>query len=66
MNINNKFEIGQIVYLKTDDEQFSRIVTGFTVREQSLLYGLSQGTNETFHYDFEITTEKDILATLNL
>ena len=63
MLIDNKFEIGDIVYLETDTEQSERIVTGFYVRDNTLTYGLSCGICESWHYDFEITLEKNVLKT---
>jgi hypothetical protein len=65
MVLDNKFEIEQTVYLKTDIEQKERIVTGFYVRNTSITYGLSCGTEETFHYDFEITVNVNILKRTN-
>jgi hypothetical protein len=58
--IESKYEIGQIIYLKTDIDQKQRIVTGIIVRSQSILYELSCGTETSGHYDFEITTEQNI------
>lgn len=63
MVIDNKFNFGDTVYLKTDTDQKPRIVTGFSVRPQGLLYQLTQGTYEVAHYEFEITAEKNVLIT---
>ena len=66
MVINNKFNIGDEVYLKTDTDQKGRIVTGLYVRELSISYLLSHETTESSHYDFEITSDRDVLkATSN-
>lgn len=59
--INHK--IGDTVYLKTDPDQLERIVTGMDIRQSGIMYFLSQSTVETPHYDFEISTKKDILKT---
>ena len=56
--IENYHEIGDVVYLKTDNDQYERIVTGYYVRPSAITYGLTQGTEESWHYDFEITVEK--------
>ncbi len=64
MLIDNKFDLGDIVYLKTDPDQKERLVTGVTVRPTGLLYELSVGEEDSTHYDLEITTEKDVLKTL--
>ena len=60
MRIDNKFDIGQTVYLKTDSEQRERLVTAIIVRGYGILYSLSFETDESTHYDFEISAEKDI------
>jgi len=66
MVVDNKFELKQIVYLKTDVEQKARIVTGFVVRETAIVYELSCGVEVCNNYDFEISDEKDVLiATTN-
>jgi len=61
MIVDNKFEIGETVYLKTDKEQLPRLVYRFLVYKSDILYGLTQGTGTSEHYDFEISTEKNIL-----
>ena len=63
MLIDNKFNIGDVVYLRTDSDQKERLVTGFYVRHLSLTYGLGAGADESWHYDFEISVEKDVLKT---
>lgn len=61
MIIENKFEMGDLVYLKTDDEQRRRLITGIKVcPDNSLLYELICGTIQSCHYDFEIATEEDV------
>ena len=61
MLIDNKHEIGDIVFLATDEEQLERFVTGLSIRPNSISYMLSCGSNESFHYDFEITSERNVL-----
>jgi hypothetical protein len=63
MIIDNKFNIRDEVYLKTDLEQSCRLVTGLAVRDTSILYELSCGASESSHYDFEISVEKDVIKT---
>ena len=55
--INAQYHIGQTVYLRTDDEQAERIVVGLVLQPKDLLYILGCGTEESTHYDFEITDE---------
>lgn len=63
MIIENKYNIGDSVYLKTDTDQNERIVSGLLIRKTHLIYYLVCGTNESAHYDFEITVDKDVLKT---
>jgi len=57
-----KFNIGDTVYLKTDIEQYKRIVTGYTVRCESIIYLVTLGEDENSHYDFEMSKKQDILT----
>lgn len=66
MLVDNKFEIGQTVYLKTDSEQYPRIVTRLSVTANGITYSISSGVIESWHYDFEISEEKDVLINLQL
>ena len=61
MEINNNFNIGECVFLITDDDQKTRIVTGIQVSSTGILYRLAQGTNESWHFDYEIAKEKNYL-----
>lgn len=57
-----EFEIGQTVYLKMDNEQHGRMVTGISLRpNRSVTYCLAFGTTETWHYGIEIDDERDIV-----
>lgn len=57
-----EFEIGQIVYLKTDNEQQGRMVIGISLRpHRSVTYCLALGTTETWHYGIEIDDERDVI-----
>ena len=57
-----EFEIGQTVYLKMDNEQHGRMVTGISLRpNRSVTYCLAFGTTETWHYGIEIDDERDII-----
>lgn len=59
MVIDNKFEIGQIVFLKTDVDQYPRMVTRLNVAPNVITYCLSFGTSESWHYDNEISDIKE-------
>lgn len=65
MKITTLYDIGDIVYLKTDGEQKERMITGIRITPGNHLYYLSCGDEESTHYDIEITREKDILKTFN-
>ncbi len=65
MVIQNKFNIGEIVYLKTDKEQTPRIVFAIKVMNNDYLYELACGTSTSSHYDFELSAQVDILLTTN-
>ena len=56
------FEPGDIVYLKTDRDQYERIVTGYCIRKSGVSYELAFGSSTSWHYDFEITFEKELKA----
>ncbi len=60
VTINIKHQIGDIVYLKTDVDQFDRIVTGIKIRPHIILYDLSCGAVEAAHYALEISTTKKL------
>jgi len=55
------FNIGDYVYLKTDIDQYKRLITGYTVRFNEVTYLLSLGEEESTHYELEISNEIDIL-----
>ena len=65
MRIDNAFNIGQSVYLKTDTHQHERIVTGIALREFGLIYMVSLGESESNHYGFEMTADRDTMKALN-
>ena len=52
-----KYNIGDIVYLKTDQEQKIRMITGILMRLNANLYYLSNCADETLHYEIEISKE---------
>jgi len=61
MLLDNKFNIGDTVFLKTDTQQNERLVTGINIRQSGITFALSYGSNESWHYDFEISLEKDVI-----
>lgn len=59
MKIETKFDLSQIVFLITDQDQKERIITGIIVRPYGCLYYLSCGTEETTHYEMEFCSDKN-------
>ena len=64
MVIDNIYEIGDTVFLLTDGEQQSRLVTAFLVRKNDIMYELSCGCFTSNHLDFEISNEKSYFKNL--
>ena len=56
-----EFEIREFVYLRTDPEQNERLITGYIVRETTILYLTSFQDSETPHYGYELSREKNVL-----
>ena len=65
MVINNKFNIGDTVYIKTDVEQSPGIITCIQVNPGDILYAVSRDSRNANFYDFELSYDKDILITIN-
>lgn len=66
MIIDNKFELGQFVYVITDPDQYKRIVTGIIVNPGvQIMYECSVGNATNNFYDFELSDEKDIELKVN-
>lgn len=63
MVIDNKFELGDTVYLKTDPDQRARIVSAFLIRPSYIEYRLDYGTDFSWHPDFVISAERNIVIT---
>lgn len=64
MIIQNKYDFGDTVYLKTDTDQNAWLVTGIKATPNDLIYILSQGTREYPAYDIELSKEKDVLKSV--
>ena len=66
MKINNEFEFGDIVYLKTDTDQRPRIVMAMEIYlGGEILYKVGCGTIHSYHYAMELSKDRDILMTTN-
>ncbi len=58
------YYFGQIVYLKTDNEQLARIVTRIELRPDGVTYCLACSNLESWHSSLEITRDRNVLQTL--
>lgn len=58
-----KFNLGDIVFLKTDFDQRARVVRSILLCGTGYQYNLGCSNEDSWHYYFEISKEKDILKT---
>jgi len=58
------FEIGELVYVKTDTEQKQRIVVALFVQQGSIKYLVACGTEDRYYFDFELAEIKNELIKL--
>lgn len=63
MVIDNKFNFGDVVYLMTDQDQRARIVSAFLIRPGFIEYRLDCGTDFSWHPEFVISADKNVLLT---
>lgn len=61
MKYEFKYDIGDTVYLITDQEQKQRIVTAIIIKPGGTSYYLSCAEITTEHYSFEISTHRDLI-----
>ena len=62
--IENKYDIGEIVYITTDPEQSARMIIEIIVTKGDVMYRICCGTQMSVHYEFEINSEVNTLAKL--
>lgn len=61
MIITTEHDIGEIVFVKTDEEQRERMITEISIKSPNfVLYLLSYGVNNSWHSDVEISKELDL------
>lgn len=59
MKINNEFEFGEIVYLKTDTEQHPRIIVAMEIyHDGDILYKLNKDSFSSYHFHYEFSRDK--------
>lgn len=62
--IENKFDIGDVVYLRTDKDQDPAIILSIQIfKEGEPLYEVIRNTTTSRHYDFELSHQRDQLLT---
>jgi hypothetical protein len=68
MIFNSLLDLGQIVFLKTDEDQRARMITklSYSVGDTKPLYYLACGSSESAHYEAEISTEKNIQVAMGI
>lgn len=59
MKIETEYSIREKVYLVTDPDQNQRIITAISIRENGISYELACGSSSSWHYGFEISTDKN-------
>jgi hypothetical protein len=63
MNINNKFNIGDMVYIKTDTEQRPNIIIAITIySDEYITYKLNSNDTCSDYRDYEISNEMNKLT----
>jgi len=66
ITINNKYQIGEIVWLKTDREQLQRLIIGVEIYpDKSYMYKLGCGQEAGYHFELEIAREAVTYANQN-
>lgn len=54
MNLKSKYDLWQMVLLKTDKEKLERMVISITFHGSGTRYCLAHAHNESWHYEQEI------------
>ena len=61
-----KYSIGDVVYLRVDDESRAGMITGVLMRLHGYVYYVTWGDrSETIHMEVELTAEKTFTSTTN-
>ena len=64
MRIDNKFNIGDHVYIITDPDQMMGIITAIILSSKDIIYQVSRDSVTERFFDFELSYDKDQLMTL--
>jgi len=65
MEIDNKFHIGQPVFIVHDPNQEERMITEISINANGLQYKASISTTESWHYAMELSSSIDIVKRTN-
>lgn len=66
ITVRCKLDFGQVVYVRTDVDQYPRQVIGVqATADGGLLVKLTTDGEVTWHYECEISEERDILLSMN-
>lgn len=58
--VTTEFDLGQVVYVKTDAEQDPCIVTAICIRPGHVTYQISRSEWTQGFYDFELSATKNV------
>lgn len=61
MNIKTEYDIEDVVFLKHDPDQLKRMIVEISVSKMGYQYCLLCGTEESWHYEFELAEKKNVL-----
>ena len=64
MRIDNKFNIGDYVYIVTDLEQNVGVVTSIMITQGDIIYFVSRNNTTERFYDFELSSEENKIIKL--
>jgi len=66
IEVKIKHNITDIVYITTDPEQLDVVVTGFLIKQDSVMYVVSFCGTEQEYYDYELTSKRDMAKVLGV
>lgn len=64
MILENKFDIGQIVYITTDADQLPRLIIQLKITPSGIIYVCQHGTSGSEHYDIELSSDKNLVSAI--
>jgi hypothetical protein len=63
ITVSVEFNIGEVLYLKTDKEQAPRILIGYQIYGNVVMYEVICINLISTHYTFELSRTKDVILT---